>query len=312
MMHGGIGEDGTLQSLLQDAEIPYTGPGFLASRTCIDKMSSSLALEHLTTFGILTIPKEVWSIQKILNMSISTIWNDLTRNLQCKTLCVKPARDGCSSGVAKLCSTDDLRLYVKALKECLLQIPANSLSKVHGVIEMPNPPPNSFIFESFIDTDEIIVPSNSASGKTGHLIWKGNSQWVEVTVGVIGRRGDMHSLTPSITVKETGDILSLEEKFQGGTGINLTPPPVTIISEKVLQKCKERIEMIANTLELEGFSRIDVFVNVHTGEVLVIEVNTVPGMTPSTVLIQQALAEEPAMYPHDFFRAVLDLALQRS
>lgn len=133
---------------------------------------------QLTTFGILTIPKEVWSIQKILNMSISTIWNDLTRNLQCKTLCVKPARDGCSSGVAKLwlctyifsslfenfktilskrkckyyfclcdydvlnilckflllwfiSSTDDLRLYVKALKECLLQIPANSLSKVN-------------------------------------------------------------------------------------------------------------------------------------------------------------------------------------
>ncbi|KAL8529900.1 hypothetical protein ACS0TY_007097 [Phlomoides rotata] len=39
----------------------------------------------------------------------------------------------------------------------------------------------------------------------------------------------MCSLTPSITVKETGDILSLEEKFQGGTSINLTPPPLSII-----------------------------------------------------------------------------------
>ncbi|MQM10636.1 hypothetical protein Taro_043531 [Colocasia esculenta] len=47
-------------------------------------------------------------------------------------------------------------------------------------------------------------------------------------------------------------------------------------------------------------------------QVLVIEVNTIPGMTPSTVLIHQALAEEPPMYPREFFRTVLDLALQRS
>jgi carbamoylphosphate synthase large subunit len=54
-----------------------------------------------------------------------------------------------------------------------------------------------------------------------------------------------------------------------------------------LERCKQGIELIAETLGLEGFSRIDAFVHVETGEVLVIEVNTVPGMTPSTVLIQQ-------------------------
>ncbi|KAH8505915.1 hypothetical protein H0E87_012934 [Populus deltoides] len=97
----------------------------------------------------------------------------------------------------------------------------------------------------------------------------------------------MRSLSPSVTVKETGDILSLEEKFQGGTGINLTPPPASIVSNEALERCKHRIELIANTLQLEGFSRIDAFLNVDSGEVLIIEVNTVPGMTPSTVLIHQ-------------------------
>ncbi|KAK9196232.1 hypothetical protein WN943_004360 [Citrus x changshan-huyou] len=103
---------------------------------------------------------------------------------------------------------------------------------------------------------------------------------------------------------------------------------------------------------LEGFSRIDAFVNVDNGEVLIIEVNTVPGMTPSTVLIHQekslsitvpvgifdipncfnnldcfgvlwkfdsangsdncsALSEQPPMYPHQFFRKVLDLGSER-
>jgi len=69
---------------------------------------------------------------------------------------------------------------------------------------------------------------------------------------------------------------------------------------------------LANALGLEGFSRIDAFVHVDTGEVLVIEVNTVPGMTPSTVLIHQALAEDPPMYPRQFFKTVTDLALLRS
>lgn len=38
-------------------------------------------------------------------------------------------------------------------------------------------------------------------------------------------------------------------------------------SNKALEKCKEHIELIANTLQLEGFSRIDAFVNVDSGEV---------------------------------------------
>ncbi|KAL6002922.1 hypothetical protein ACLOJK_023144 [Asimina triloba] len=45
--HGGIGEDGTLQSLLEAAGVPYTGPGVLASKTCMDKVATSLAIGHV-------------------------------------------------------------------------------------------------------------------------------------------------------------------------------------------------------------------------------------------------------------------------
>lgn len=83
------------------------------------------------------------------------------------------------------------------------------------MIEMPNPPPELLIFEPFIETDEILISSKSTNETEDFLLWEGHSRWVEVTVGVIGKRGSMRSLTPSITVKETGDILSLEEKFQG-------------------------------------------------------------------------------------------------
>ncbi|XP_025695685.1 uncharacterized protein [Arachis hypogaea] len=311
-VHGGIGEDGTLQSLLDAEGIPYTGPGAMASKICMDKVATSAALKNLANSGVLTINKDVRKKDDLLSKPINEIWHDITQKLRCETLCVKPARDGCSTGVARLCSSSDLAVYVKALEECLLRIPPNSLSKAHGMIEMPNPPPELLIFEPFIETDEIIMTSKFKNETSDGLTWKGLSRWVEITVGVVGKRGSMHSLSPSVTVKETGDILSLEEKFQGGTGINLTPPPLSIMSANALERCKKHIELIANTLQLEGFSRIDAFVNVDSGEVLIIEVNTVPGMTPSTVLIHQALAEQPPLYPHQFFRKLLDLASERS
>ncbi|KAH8505917.1 hypothetical protein H0E87_012936, partial [Populus deltoides] len=284
--HGGIGEDGTLQSLLESEGVPHTGPG-AAAKTCMDKVATSLALSHLADLGVLTINKDVRRKEDLLNMPALEIWDELISRLQCETLCVKPARDGCSTGVARLCCVEDLAVYIKALKDCLLRIPPDSFSKSHGMIEMPSPPPERLIFEPFIETDEIVVSSKSGGEKAQGLVWKGNSRWVEITVGVIGTLGSMRSLSPSVTVKETGDILSLEEKFQGGTGINLTPPPASIVSNEALERCKHRIELIANTLQLEGFSRIDAFLNVDSGEVLIIEVNTVPGMTPSTVLIHQ-------------------------
>ncbi|XP_031095493.1 uncharacterized protein LOC115999733 [Ipomoea triloba] len=311
-VHGGIGEDGTLQSLLEDEGVPYTGPGVVASRTCMDKVATSLALENLADSGVLTINKVVKRKEELLKLPVTGLWHDLITKLRSNTLCVKPARDGCSTGVARLCCDGDLTVYIKALEDYLPRIPPNSFSKAHGMIEMPINPPELLIFEPFIETDAITVSSKSRNENAHHLLWKGDSRWVEITVGVVGKLGAMRSLTPSITVKESGDILSLEEKFQGGTGINLTPPPPSIISSGALERCKQHIELIANNLQLEGFSRIDAFVHVDSGEVLIIEVNTIPGMTPSTVLIHQALAEESPMYPHDFFRFLLDLASERS
>lgn len=311
-VHGGIGEDGTLQSMLETSEVPYTGPGVSASRICMDKVATSLALNHLSNLGVLTIGKVVRSREELLASSMSDLWHSLTSMLDAPTLCIKPTGDGCSTGVARLCCKEDLEKYVLVLQENHPHILPNTLSKVHGMIMMPDPPAEKFIFETFIETDDILVVSKHGGSTQSGLLWNGVNRWVEVTVGVMGTKGEMHSFNPSITVKEGGDILSLEEKFQGGTGINLTPPPTSIIREEALHACKNRIEILANALGLEGFSRVDAFVHVDTGEVLVIEVNTVPGMTPSTVLIHQALAEDPPMYPRQFFRTVTDLALLRS
>jgi hypothetical protein len=56
----------------------------------------------LTSSGVLTINKEVWTKDDLSNKPINDIWHELTQKLQCETLCVKPAKDGCSTGVARL------------------------------------------------------------------------------------------------------------------------------------------------------------------------------------------------------------------
>jgi hypothetical protein len=148
------------------------------------------------------------------------MWEALKRELEAIEVCVKPANDGCSTGVARLCCAKDLATYLNAVHKELPCLFPGSLTKVHGIIEMPILAPEKLLIEPFIETDDVIVTSKSKRGidettTQGQLFWKGKSRWLEVTVGVLGSKGAMHALYPSITVKETGGILSLEEKFQG-------------------------------------------------------------------------------------------------
>ncbi len=100
-------------------------------------------------------------------------------------------------------------------------------------------------------------------------------------------------------------ILSVEEKFQGGTGVNITPPPTSIISEKNLKKVKNLIEQVSEKVGIRGYARIDIFVHVKTGNIIVIEINTLPGLTPSTVLYHQALAEPKPMFPLQLLERII-------
>ena len=61
----------------------------------------------------------------------------------------------------------------------------------------------------------------------------------------------MRALSPSVTLRESGAVLSLEEKFQGGTGVNLTPPPLEMVSRAAQEAAKHRIVRVADTLGIE-------------------------------------------------------------
>lgn len=106
----------------------------------------------------------------------------------------------------------------------------------------------------------------------------------EVTCGVIGNDNPV-ALTPSETIP-TREILSLEDKFLYGQGENKTPAR---LPEETLKKIQDTAVQTFRTLDLKGYSRIDMFLR-KDGRVAVLEPNTLPGMTPSTVLFHQAAA----------------------
>jgi hypothetical protein len=72
-----------------------------------------------------------------------------------------------------------------------------------------------------------------------------------------------------------------------------------------------RIEKVVDVLGIEGYGRIDAFMHIETGEIIVIEANTIPGLTPSTVIFQQALTEDPPLYPTAFLEQITERGLER-
>lgn len=234
-LHGKYGEDGCLQGLLELLDIPYTGSGVLASALGMDKY---FCRKLLAANGI-SVPASQMLSSRIL--SGNSIPPDIVVTLTGEfgfPCIVKPAREGCSTGVRKVDSGAELAA---------------------AIIE-------AFKWDSNVLIEEFLAG-------------------MEVTCGVIEDQGKLVSLIPSETIP-TAAILSLEDKFLYGQGENKTPAR---LPGETLARIQQTAVRTFETLGLHGYARIDMFVR-PDGTVVVLEPNTLPGMTPSTVLFHQAAA----------------------
>lgn len=288
-LHGGSGEDGTLQAMLEQRGILFNGSSGAVSRVCMDKYETAARINALAIKGVSTTEGVVRTRESLFNCDTHREWDELTTKLASKTLIAKPIGDGCSSGVVRLFNVADLRAYISCMREGTISVPKGTFSNQRDIIEMPQEQMDAVLFERFVETDQLRI----VDARIRHVARTG---WVEVTVGVIGHHGKLHALNPSITIAE-GEVLSVEEKFQGGTGINITPPPVSLISSRALAHARNHVRDIASGIGIEGYARIDAFLHLRTGDVQVIEINTLPGLTASTVLYHQGLAETPPLFP---------------
>ena len=296
-LHGGDGENGKIQEFLNDRNIKFNGSGKQTSSLCMDKWRTGEFIRNMKVPGIDITPQKVVKLKDIKMKEIKDLWRQLKNNLMSKTIIVKPKDDGCSTGVAHLYTEKDLENYLKFLNAGNLFIPAGILKNQNSIIEMPSVSIKDILFEKFIETDFIKLKGNK-------LKYSRKSGWVEVTIGILEKDKKMHAFNPSITISE-GEVLSLEEKFQGGTGVNITPPPKEIAKDKKIKRTRILAEKLAQKIGINGYARIDAFMNINTGALLIIEVNTLPGLTPSTVIYHQALAENPAIFPREFLEKII-------
>lgn len=300
-LHGGIGENGTLQRMLTKAGVKFNGPGAEASAVCMDKAETGRKLAGLEKQGIFVAAKKTALVSEFKGFTAKDFehyFAKLQKNLESKTLIVKPQDEGCSSGIVRLFTAKDLQNYIHFVAKGAHQIPPGSFKNQKDPIEMPLEKMKHLLFEKFIEVDTVRVKAN-------RLKWRRKKGWVEVTIGVVQDGKTLHALSPSLTVAE-GEVLSVEEKFQGGTGVNMTPPPEQHVKPAVLARVKKSAEKVAEVLGIEGYCRMDAFIHIDTGDIILIEVNTLPALTPSTVLFHQGLAEKKPVYPLELLEKIVE------
>jgi len=105
VLHGRLGEDGTIQGALELMGMPYTGSGVLASALAMDKWRSKLVWQAA---GLPTPDYELLDV----NSDLVAVAEKLSL-----PLFVKPVNEGSSVGISKVKKLSELRpAYVEAAK----------------------------------------------------------------------------------------------------------------------------------------------------------------------------------------------------
>ena len=103
----------------------------------------------------------------------------------------------------------------------------------------------------------------------------------EVQVGVLQGRA-----LPSIEIIPRGGFYDYKNKYQAGAAVEICPAPVEPDTERMLGATALKVHKL---LELQTYSRTD-FILTEAGEIYFLEINTLPGMTPTSLVPQEAAA----------------------
>lgn len=222
-LHGGKGENGIVQGMLDACEIPYSGSGRIASMLAMEK--------DLTKFFFrskhLPIPDGTVFTK---NSKLSDIPEQLGY-----PLIVKPNNQGSTIG-----------LHV-----------VNKESELRGAIE------DTFKFSTKLIIEEYI---------TGR----------EITVAILGDRA-----LSIVEIKPKHGLYDYECKYTGGMSSYEAPAN---IEESLTKQIREMSLKAHRILDCRGYSRVDLRLT-DKGEPYILEVNTNPGMTGTSLVPKSAKAE---------------------
>lgn len=219
-LHGGTGEDGTIQALLDLSGIPYVGSGHAASATAMDKDLSK------RLFRVAGIPTPEWLM--------APVDAELAGARLGWPLVVKPNKQGSTVGLTVVKSPDGLQSAVET----------------------------AFAFD-----DEVML-ERFVPGR-------------ELTCGILA---DEALAVGEIVVPS--EVFDYESKYQEGGAEEIFPAELT---EEQTRSVRDLALRAHRALKLEGFSRVDFRMDAEGG-LWCLEVNTLPGMTRTSLLPQSAAA----------------------
>ena len=225
-LHGTYGEDGTLQGLLEMADVPYVGCGVLASSCGMDKV----AMKSLFVQAGLPICKYIWFLR-------SQWRNDPAKGLR-KVVAdigfpcfVKPANLGSSVGVSR--ATDK-----KSLAEAI-DLAAQYDRKI--IVE-----------------EELIAR--------------------EIECAVLGNDEPKASLPGEYVVyDEAARFLDYTEKYTNTGRVSFVVPAP--LSKSMTNKIQRMAIRAFQSIDGAGLARVDFFLTRKGGELVINELNTMPGLT---------------------------------
>ena len=246
ILHGPFGEDGTVQGLLELADVPYVGAGVAASALAMDK---DLFKKVMRDSGIPVAAHHAIRL------------GDAIENPFGYPVFVKPARLGSSVGITKVHGEDELGAAVE-------------LAFRH---------------------DEKVLVEEFVEG-------------TEVEVGVLGNR------VPPPIASLPGQIDTLEHewydyasKYDDGGMELIVPPPAC--RRRRSSCCSGAPSSRSSRRECEGLARVDFFVARADGEVVLNELNTMPGFTATSVWAR--LFEASGIGYAEALDRLIELALER-
>jgi D-alanine-D-alanine ligase len=217
VLHGPFGEDGTVQGLLELADVPYVGAGVMASAVSMDKIvfKELMAQAGLPQVGYEAM-REGDDAAKLEPLGLPVF--------------VKPARLGSSVGISKVEQAADLP---GALREAFAH-------------------------------DPLAIVEQMAGG-------------MEIECSVIGN-GDPIASQPGQIVLTSADWYDYEAKYTPGGMELVCPAP---LDPEVSERVRSLAIDVYRQVDCAGFARVDFFVE-DDGTVLVNELNTIPGFTPTS------------------------------
>jgi D-alanine-D-alanine ligase len=219
VLHGPLGEDGSIQGFLDLANVPYVGPGILGSAIGMDKDVMKRLLDES---GVPVARRAVIRRAEQASIDPDSIITEFGL-----PLFVKPANMGSSIGVGKARTKQEL---MRAIDE-------------------------AFHYDRKILVETAIIGD-------------------EVECAILGNEAPEVSLPGRIV--SDAEFYDYQEKYQdtGHTSVEIPAKLPGVITEKVRQIAVRTFQ----ALECEGIARVDMFVT-KNGEVIVNEINTIPGFT---------------------------------